>query len=212
MLILPVGFSVITNNPIGISYWSTTNISRFDFPVKSIVESLEKTISKIHVSNWIYAFWETNASWELSIPMSPFMLNTFHMPLINNSNNFLFRTSIDLFEKVFITLINENLLEFWEVNISVLNIPVNQMWVKTFFSVLRWLWCLHSNSILVVLIWVHYMSPILESFEAIMEKVHSCFMKKSLPCFLIELWPHKVSFCSSIFGLFTCEFDFKAWL
>ena len=67
------------------------------------------------------------------------MFNTFHMPLINNNNNSLSFTFINLLEKVLISLINENVLEFWEENIHVLDKPVYLVWVNTLLSKLSWL-------------------------------------------------------------------------
>jgi len=38
------------------------------------------------------------------------------VPLVDQDNNFLFRALINLSEKVIVSLINENTLEFWEEN------------------------------------------------------------------------------------------------
>lgn len=90
-----------------------------------VVESLEETISKVHVSNWVNPFWEVNASWKLSIGMGPFVLNTFHVPLIDNNYYFLVSAFINLLKQILVSSINENTFKFWEIQISGLNKPVD---------------------------------------------------------------------------------------
>lgn len=97
--------------------------------MQRIVESLKQTISEIHIANWVYSFCEMNASWKLSIRVCPFMFNTFHMPLIDNDNNSLSITFINFLEKILISIINENALEFWEENICSLDKPIYLMWI-----------------------------------------------------------------------------------
>lgn len=96
-----------------------------------VVEALEETIAKIHVSDWIDTFWEVHTSWHLTVSVGPFMLNALHMPLVDNHNNFFLRALIDSLEKVIVSLVYENLLKPWEVDLNVLNIPVHDIWVST---------------------------------------------------------------------------------
>jgi hypothetical protein len=75
--------------------------------MQDVVQSLEKTVSQVHVSNWIDIL-EMNASWKLSVRVCPFVFNSLHMPLVHYNNNFISLTFVYLFEKVLVSLINEN--------------------------------------------------------------------------------------------------------
>lgn len=116
MFVLPVRFSMVTNDPVGESSWSGFSIGGGNFSMKIIVKSIKKTSSKIHVTNWVNAFWEVNTSWKLSISSSPVVFNTFHVPLVYKYNNFLVFTSIDLFKKVFVSSVNKGSFKLWEIN------------------------------------------------------------------------------------------------
>lgn len=89
MFVLEVGLSVITNNPIGISGWSRLDVGRGNFSVEVVIKSLEKTVSEIHIANWVDALWEMHASWELTVPGGPVVFDSFHVPLVYNDNNLL---------------------------------------------------------------------------------------------------------------------------
>jgi len=57
------------------------------------------------------------------------MLNAFHVELVDNDYNPLCITFINLLEKVLISLVNENALEFWEEDIGILDEPVDLVWI-----------------------------------------------------------------------------------
>ena len=116
-------------------------------------------------------------SWNLSIGMSPFMLNSLHMPLVYDDYNFLSITFIYLFEKVLVSLVDENALELWEKYICVLNEPVHLIRVKTLFSKLGWLRVVHSRSSFPSLHIPEAMTSILESLENILRQIHSRFVE-----------------------------------
>lgn len=89
MLILKVSLSVITDNPISKSRWRGFNVCRRNLSMQIVIEALEESITQVHVSDWVDALWEINASWELTVSMSPIVLNSLHMPLVHNYDNFL---------------------------------------------------------------------------------------------------------------------------
>jgi len=66
------------------------------------------------------------------------MLNSLHVPLVNDNNNFFMLWFIDDSEKIIISLVDKDFFVFWEENIHRLDIPVNQMRIKTFLWKLRW--------------------------------------------------------------------------
>lgn len=96
-----------------------------------VVETLEQTIAQVHVSNRINSLSELHTSWHLTVSVSPLMLNTLHVPLVYNDDNLLLRAFINGLEKILVTLIHENLLESWEEDVQVLNVPVDKIWVGT---------------------------------------------------------------------------------
>lgn len=211
MLILPVGFSVVTDNPIGIGDWSCLGVCRGDFSVKRVVESLEETVSKIHISNNINTIGEVDASWHLSVSVSPVVLNSLHMPLVDDHNDFLMGTFVDGLEEIFISLINENLFEFWEEKIKGLNIPVHKVRIKASLGVLRWLRVMKSRNGLSSFAMPEIVSKHHKSLEEINWGVQLGFVVESRPSFLIEFSTKEISFGSYFLSFFTGEFDFKTW-
>jgi len=139
MFVLPVGFSVVTNDPIGVSNWSTSCVCGRNFSMESIVQSLEKTVLQVHISDRVNSIWECDTSWHLSISVSPVVLDSFHVPLVDDNNYFLGSRFINSCKKVVVSLINKDSFEFWEENTQRLNVPVDKVRVKTFFTELRWL-------------------------------------------------------------------------
>ena len=99
--------------------------------MKGVVQTLEETVTQVHITDWVDAFGEVNASWHLTVAMGPLMLNSLHMPLIYNNDDFLLRALINCLEKILVTLVNENLLESWEENIHTLDVPIQKMRVNT---------------------------------------------------------------------------------
>lgn len=58
--------------------------------MEAVVESLEKTVSEIHIADWVDALWEVDASWELTVSGSPVVLDSFHVPLVDDNDDSLF--------------------------------------------------------------------------------------------------------------------------
>lgn len=127
MLILPVRLPVVTNDPVGKGRWGALGVSRGNFSVKRIVEALEETVTEVHVANRINTLRELYTAWELAVQVSPLVLNALHMPLVDHNNNSLLRTLINGLKEVLVTLIHKDLLQAREVNINVLDIPVDKV-------------------------------------------------------------------------------------
>ena len=125
MLVLPVGFSVVTDDPVGIGHWGSLGVGGGNFSVESVVQSLEQTVSQVHISDHVDAVWEGNRSWQLSVSVSPVVLDTLHVPLVDEDNDFLLWAFINFLEKLIISLVNENALEFGEEDSKGLNVPVH---------------------------------------------------------------------------------------
>lgn len=127
MLVLPVGLSVITDDPVCECGWSSLGVGCGDFSVQCVVETLEETVAEVHVANWIDSFRELNATGDLSVSVGPFVLDTLHVPLVDNDDDFFIRALVDGGEEILITLVNEDLLEAWEEDGNVLDVPVDEV-------------------------------------------------------------------------------------
>ena len=131
VFVLEVWLSMITNDPVcvcwrGTGFWvRTSNLSGH-----IVVQSLEKTLSQVHIANWVDSFSELNAAGNLAVPVSPVVLNAFHVPLVDKDDNFLALSTIDVTEEIFVFLINADLFQCWEENICRLYKPVCVRWVK----------------------------------------------------------------------------------
>jgi len=153
-----------------------------------------------------------NTSWKLSISMSPFVFNAFHIPLVYNNNNFLVWWWINCSEQVLVSFINENRFEFWEIYSKILNIPVDHWWIQALFCILRSSWVILSGQNLRSFWTPECAVVVLSSLVEIVENSSSGFMEKTLPCSLIEMGTKEVSLRSDLFSLFNSKFNFKTWL
>ena len=100
--------------------------------MESIVKSAEETISKIHIADRIDALREVNRAWHLTVVMGPVVLDTFHVPLVNNDNNFLVFRLIDSLEEVIISIVDEDFLELGEENVHALDVPIEEVLINAF--------------------------------------------------------------------------------
>ena len=146
MLVLPIWFSVVTDDPVGISGWRTLRIGWCNLSVKSIIKSLEQTISEFHVTNWVN-IGKVYTSWKLTISVSPFVFDALHMELVYNNDNLLCLALINPSEEFLITFVDEDWLQPWEKHTRGLNEPVDLVRIKASLSVLTWFRVLHSSNI-----------------------------------------------------------------
>jgi hypothetical protein len=56
--------------------------------------------------------------------MAPLVLDTFHMPLVDQNYNFLSLSLVNLGKQFIVFLVNKNLLKFREENVGTLNVPI----------------------------------------------------------------------------------------
>ncbi len=130
VLVLPVGLSVVTDDPVGVGSGGALCVRRSDLSVKRIVKTLEETLSQVHVSDGIDGLCENHTSGKLAVAVAPVVLNTLDMPLVHKDNDLLCLALIDLLEKILIALVNENLLQSGEEDGRALNIPVDEVLIE----------------------------------------------------------------------------------
>lgn len=180
--------------------------------MESVVESLEETVLEVHITDWVNAIWEVDTSWELTVSVGPVVLDTLHVELVANDHDLLGRRSVDLSEKVFVTLINKDLLQSWEEESGRLDIPVDQVLVETSLSELVWLGVVHSAGDFRSLASPESVALIGESLPQVLRKVHSSLVVEPAPGLLIELWTQELKLGTAFLCFFTGKFDFETWL
>lgn len=202
---------MVTDDPVCVSRRRACVVGRSDLSVQIVVKSLEQTISQVHVSDWVDSFLEVNASWYLAVSACPLVLNSFHVPLVDNGYNSLLGAAINHLEEVVVSLINEDALESVEENVHVLNVPVDQMLVKALLSELRWLRVVHFSFIFFILKSIESMRVIHCSAPPVLRQVHSGLMQKSVPGWLVELWSQEVSLGVQLLCFLKSKLDLKSW-
>ena len=64
------------------------------------------------------------------------MLNSFHVPLVDQDDNLLLWAGINCSEQIFVTLVDEDSLEVGEENVSTLDVPVDHVLIEALLSIL----------------------------------------------------------------------------
>ena len=77
VFVLPVGLSVIASDPISKGGGCTSCVTASNFSMEIVIETLEETLSQVHVANRVNFIFEDNAARELAIPEAPVMFNPF---------------------------------------------------------------------------------------------------------------------------------------
>lgn len=183
-------------------------LGRGNFSTLNVVETLEKTFTQVHVTDGINAFRELNGTRELSVSVAPVVFNTFHVPLIDNDDNFLALGTVNLFKKVLVLLINKDFLEVREESGSSLSEPINLMLVQAFLSK-----CSRSDqrdlvTVVNALIYPLRIAP-LESLHEIVKSIGSCLVSKSMSGPGVKFTTHKVDFGTNLLCSFTGILHFE---
>ena len=107
-----------------------------------------------------------------------------------------------MLEEIFISLIDKYSFQLWEVNIEILNIPVDLILIETFLRILRWSRVLNSRICFFSFHAVEHVSSVLQSLINVFGEIKSGFVLESLPCNFVEMWTKEVSFGSEFFRFF----------
>ena len=70
-----------------------------------------------------------DASWHLTISLTPEMLDSLHVPLVNYCDYCLALAFIDCSEEILISLVYKYFFYSWEEHLERLNVPVNEVLV-----------------------------------------------------------------------------------
>lgn len=103
------------------------------------------------------------------------------MPLVDYNYDSLFTAAVDLLEQILISFVDKNALEFREINVKRLNVPVHEIRVKTFFSELVRFTVVQTHVCFVSFHLPSVVSPVHYSFVNVVRNVHPSFMQQSSP-------------------------------
>lgn len=180
--------------------------------MKSVVQPLEQTVLKVHVSDGVNALGEVHASWQLTVSGGPLVLDALHVPLVDHGHNALLRAAVDVLEEILVSLVDEDALVLWEVDVESLDVPVNQVGVQTLLGELMRLRIVKTGDNLLPFILVELEAIVPNSPVDVVWQVLSGLVEESAPGCLVELWSQEVGFGSEFLSFLTGELDLKTWL
>jgi len=134
VLVLEVRLSVVTNNPVRVSRGRRLRVRRMDLSPFRIPQTLVQTLAQVHVANRVNAFWELDGTRQLAVPVAPVVLDAFHVPLVDDHDNFVALGVVDLFEKLGVALVHANSLPLGEEGGHRSDIPVHEVLVHALFG------------------------------------------------------------------------------
>ena len=98
--------------------------------MQRIVQALEETFPQVHIADGVNGLGKGNTTRKLAVAVAPVMLNTLEMPLVNQDDDLLSLALINLLEEILITLIDKDLFQSGEEDVSALCVPVDKVLVK----------------------------------------------------------------------------------
>ena len=212
MLILEVRLPVVTDDPVRVSDGRRLYVGRGDLSVQVVVETLEQTVAQVHVADGVDALWEVDWTRQLAVSVSPLVLDTFHVPLVDYNDNLLVRWRVNSLENVAVSHVYEDVLHLGEVQVQGLDEPVHLVGVEHSLTELAWLWVVHSVDCLIPLISPQLVAVVLNSSEQVVWHVHPCLMVHTTPSLLVELCSKVFNLRSNLLCLFTRKLHLEAWL
>lgn len=130
VLVLPVGLSVVTDDPVGIGGGGTFCVRADNLSLQRVIESLEKTLTQVHITDRVDGISEDHRAGELAVAIAPVVLDTFQMPLVDEDDDLLALRLVNCLEEFLIALVNEDLLQLGEEDVCRLCVPVNEVLIK----------------------------------------------------------------------------------
>lgn len=195
MLVLKVGLSVIANDPVGVGCGGSACVPRRNLSAQIIVQPIEQTFSKIHVSNGVDLFGDLNGARHLSVAVGPVVLNALHVPLVHHYDNLVALRTVNRPKQVIVLVVNQDLLQLREEDFSVLNVPVGRAGIHALLSVGT---C--SNYGQLGPTTLHFGGParikVLAPLVEVVDKVEARLVEQTLPGRLVCFGAQKFKFCS----------------
>jgi hypothetical protein len=210
VLILPVGFSVIANDPVSVCRGCSTGVCRCDLSANVVVEAFEQTLAEVHVTNGVDWLTEVNSAGQLSIARAPVVLNALQVPLIDEHDDLLTLRLVDQLEQILVSLVNEDFLDLREEDLSGLNVPVDEVLIKTLLSE-----CLRASLGNLGSVADHLLSvwrlSVHETAPEIVRYHHASLVEETLCGVTVHLGAEELELGTDLFGGLTSKLDLKAW-
>jgi len=134
MFVLKVRLSVVTNDPVCVSRRVGLLIRAGNLSAQIIVKSLEQTFAQVHVADWVDSFRELNTARQLPVSVTPLVLNSLHVPLVDQHDDLVSLSAVNLLKQFVVTFINEYFFEFGEEDVCRLDEPVQLVLVQALFG------------------------------------------------------------------------------
>ena len=134
MLVLEVRLPVVADDPVGVGAWHILLICANHLTPMNIVETLEQTLAQVHVADRVDSLGELAGAGQLAVPVAPVVLDAFHVPLVDDHDNFVALGVVDLFEKLGVALVHANSLPLGEEGGHRSDIPVHEVLVHALFG------------------------------------------------------------------------------
>lgn len=99
-----------------------------------VIKTVEETLAEVHVTDGVNAFGELDAARNLTVAVSPVVLDALHVPLVDNNYDLIALCVVDLTEQILILLVDKDLLQLWEEHICGLNEPVHVVGVEALLT------------------------------------------------------------------------------
>ena len=134
VLVTPILFSVVRVHHVRVRRRHRLRVCALDLSLEGVVHHVEETLSQVHVSDWVDFFSDELASRQLSELVSPQVLDTLHVPLVDDGyNSLVFVVLDDLFVESDVSLVNEKSLEAWNQNFESFDVPTQQIAINSCF-------------------------------------------------------------------------------
>jgi hypothetical protein len=138
------------------------------------------------------------------------MLDTLHVPLVDDDNDSLALGLINLFEELFVLLIDENSLELREESSACLRVPINLMLIQAFLGEGSWTHKWDLGAIADVFSNPLRVTP-LEALNKVINQVHSGLVGKLHPGLVVEFTTKEMNFSTNPLSGLTSVLDFETW-
>lgn len=168
MLVLEVRLAMVTDDPVSVGRWWCLRVAGAQLALVHVVKTLVQTLAQVHVTDGVDALGELHGAGQLSVSVAPVVLDTLHVPLVHNNDNFLALAAIDLFKEFLVLLVNEDLLDLWEEAGGCCDVPVHLVLVHALLTESSWSNHVKLQLIIVVFLDVKGTSP-LESLGKVVD-------------------------------------------